>query len=425
MSKKEKIAGWANFPVVESEVSRPSRLADFQKIVAEKKPLSVRGNGRAYGDAGLFERTISTGNWRKMLAFDAKTGLLTAQSGILVHQIIDFAVPRGWFFAVVPGHQFVSLGGCIAADVHGKNHPRVGSFSNFLVSFELLTADGAVVFCSKTENEKLFWRTVGGMGWTGAILSATIRLRKISTPFLNQKTEKSHSLAHLFELFEQNENQEYRAAWLDCLRPDARGNLFSADHLEAENADDLARFERKKLRNVPFFAPNGLLNPLTISVFNRFFWRAKKAGEQKVGLEPFFFPLDALGNWNRFYGRRGFVQYQIGAPEVTAFSLISGILEEIQRAKMPPFLTVLKKLGNQPPEARNSFPIRGWTLALDFPMRDGLLPFLKKLDERVLEADGKIYLAKDAVSDPRLARINGGDFADETFTSLQKKRLFG
>lgn len=428
--KKEKIAGWANCPTIEAEVATPVSTAVFQQILNEKQLLLARGNGRSYGDASLNETVVSTLKFNKFLGFDPKTGLLTCQAGVLLSQIINFAMPRGWFFHVTPGHQFITIGGAIAADVHGKNHPTAGSFSRWLDSFELLTGDGSIKICSRSENADLFWKTIGGMGWTGIILKASFFLRPNSSPFLNQKTTKTASLDQLFEAFEIDKNREYRMAWIDAMHPKGRGILASADHLEFGMRNTEYGIENSKFRTphsafrIPFMAPEMLLNPLTINVFNQFVWFGQRAGERPVHFQKFFYPLDSILEWSRLYGRRGFRQYQFQLPENKAFDGIARALEIIRKNGQPPFLVVLKKLGDQPPEARNSFCQKGWTLALDFPNRPDLPPLFRKLDDLLLDLDGKINLAKDSASDPRLSGLAASDFEETKFDSLLRRRIF-
>lgn len=421
------LTGWGNFPVINTQVAEPESVAETAAFVREREAaLIARGNGRSYGDAALGSCVLSMLGLNRILAFDAATGEIACEAGVLLDDILKLTLPHGWFFHVTPGTRFVTVGGAIAADVHGKNHLSAGCFSNWLISMELMNGDGQILTCSPTENAALFWQTCGGMGWTGVILSARFRLRKIPSNTVLQTTTRAENLEKTFAAFESAADHEYNAAWLDCTARGAgfgRGVLLSGDHWPGEDGVNFPKIENTRLRDIPFFAPNWLLNPLLIRAHNTWFWLKKCPETQQIGLEKYFFPLDRLQNWNRLYGRRGFVQYQFCLPESAAPEGIARVLETVQAGRDLPFLSVLKRHGERPAQAVHSFPVRGYSLALDFPRTATVPGLVGKLDEVVWRFGGKIYLAKDACSAPKMSRIRPASFGETKFSSLQKQRI--
>lgn len=419
----EKTAGWANYPRITAAVARPENRIELADYLHHTGQCIARGNGKSYGDASLAPNMVSMLGFRKILEFDREKGEIDCEAGVLLADILPLIVPAGWFFYVTPGIKAITIGGAIASDVHGKNHPVAGCFSNWLLSFELMRADGEVLTCSRSENAGLFWQTCGGMGWTGIVLSARFRLRRISSVHLRQKTVEAGDFETLWRAFEENERWPYAAGWVDGLSPRHRGVALFAEHLESDAPDMPLRYEVPKPKNIPFYAPSGLLNPLSTRIHNYFYHRKNKSGERMADLESYFYPLDRTLNWNRLYGRRGFVQYQFCLPEKAAFDGLIRVLDAIRAHRQAPFLTVLKKHGERPPEAVHSFPVKGWSLALDFPRTGGLPALVRRLDDIVRACEGKIYLTKDACSAPDLGRIDPAAFGEEKFWSLLKGRM--
>ncbi len=422
---QEKMAGWANYPSVKAEVAYPESAEQLADYVRSTNICIARGNGKSYGDASLSPHMVSMLGFRRILEFDREKGEISCESGVLLADILPLIVPAGWFFHVTPGIKAITVGGAIASDVHGKNHPAAGCFSNWLISFDLMNAEGEILRCSRTENSDLFWQTCGGMGWTGIILSARFRLRRITSTRLRQLTVRADDFEALWRAFDDNRQWPYAAGWVDGLSAQHRGTAHFAEHLEgkAQNAD--LQYIVPEPRNVPFYAPPGLLNPLSTRIHNYFYNRKNKTGEKTGDLESYFYPLDRTRNWNRLYGRRGFVQYQFCLPENQAFDGLVTILDTIRVSGQAPFLTVLKRHGERPPEAIHSFPIKGWSLALDFPRTARLPRLVASLDELVRRFDGKIYLTKDALSAPDLGRVDPDSFGENKFWSLLKGRISG
>ncbi len=401
------LAGWGNYPKFPTELLEPRVPAAVSKLVAERSGLIARGNGRAYGDAAIGERfTVSSVALNRMHSFDPRTALLTVESGVLLADILTTFVPRGYFLKVVPGTKFVTVGGTIAADVHGKNHHRDGGFGDNLESFQLLLPTGETVLCSRLENPEMFAATVGGMGLTGVILEATIQLRRIETGWLVQETKVAKDIDAAIAGLESSEAATYSVAWIDCL---ARGGslgrslIYSAEHATRDDKENL----RPDLEafpavghiglSVPGLFPSWVLNRASVQAFNELYFRrgASRAGTRSlVHWDSYFFPLDGIAGWNRIYGRKGFVQYQCVIPVRQARVVLAEILDRVSRRGSASFLTVLKLLGES--NGVISFPLRGYTLAMDFPVTETLFGFLDELDQLVVAAGGRLYLAKDA-----------------------------
>lgn len=418
-----RLAGWANYPVIQAEVFESSDRASIAALVRTQEHILARGNGKSYGDASLAPQVFSTLSLKQILRFDAQNGVITCESGVLLSELLPLIIPAGWFFHVTPGIKTITVGGAIASDVHGKNHPAKGCFSNWLISFDLMQADGTVVHCTKTENADLFWQTCGGMGWTGIVLSASFQLMRLGSLEMQQRTFHGKDLAALLQLFEENRASAYAAAWVDTTASGAntgRGAVHFAEHIAGKES---LHWESPRVRNVPFYAPPWILNRWSIAVHNAIYFSRNKPGEKTVSLDSYFYPLDRIANWNRLYGRRGFVQYQFCMPEDQAFAGLIRVLETIAKSDDTPFLSVLKRHGDRPAEAIHSFPVKGYSLALDFPRTNSLLQLIPKLDELVWQNGGKIYLTKDACSAPKMGRIDPLGFGEPKFRSLLRERI--
>ena len=397
------LSGWGRYPLQTCELERPERYADLRPTT---DTLIARGQGRSYGDASLNDngRVILTERINRMLELDAKLGILRAEAGVTLAEILPVIVKQGWFLPVTPGTKFVSLGGCVAADVHGKNHHHEGGFAEYVIGIELILADGTQKTCSVTENEDLFWATVGGMGLTGIIGEVTLQLIPIQTSQMMVSHHAAHNIDHLFQLLQDPAlDDRYSVAWIDCLATGdqlGRGIAMFGHHASAAEykSDSPLASKPKRIRSLPFDFPALALNPLTIGAFNKLYYyrESRKLTPFLADYDSYFYPLDAIGKWNRMYGKRGFVQYQCVIPEQTALEGISALLKELSGSRRASFLAVLKRMGAQG-KGLLSFPLAGYTLALDLPIRDkGLFSLLDKLDKIVLQHGGRVYLAKDA-----------------------------
>jgi len=400
---KKHIANWGNYPVVESDEKTFTFDEQLNQTLKQTDGVIARGNGRCYGDASLEQNTISTLKYDKILSFDTAKGIFECQSGLTLDRILEVIVPQGWFLPVTPGTKFITVGGAVASDVHGKNHHVDGAFSAHVLEMDVLLADGTTLTCSTTEHSDLFWATCGGMGLTGIITRVKFDLKKIETSYIRQKQIKAKNLEELIKLFDEYQHYTYSVAWIDCLKKGesfGRSILMLGEHAtiaelpENKKSNPLA-LPKKKQITFPFNLPSFVLNQFTVKAFNFLYYgkNFKREINNVVSYEPFFYPLDAILHWNRGYGKPGFVQYQFVLPLESKQGLID-ILNRISDEGLGSFLAVLKVFGKQ--DDLISFPKEGYTLALDFPVRDGLFKFLDELDEIVLKFGGRLYLSKDA-----------------------------
>ena len=336
------LSGWGRYPVLECRMERLRRCEDLRELARRHDTLIPRGNGRSYGDAALNpDLTLSMLAMDRMLAFDAATGLLTCEAGVLLADILETFVPRGWFPPVVPGTKFVTVGGMIAADVHGKNHHRDGTFGAHVESLTLATADGAVRECSRTNDAHLFRATLGGMGLTGLILRGSFRLAPIETAFVMAETLAAHDLHEAMALFEASRDWPYSVAWIDCLARGSslgralvmRGRFLERAALPATHAADPLGLSHAGRLTVPVDVPAILLNRVSIGVANALYYLRGRAqaAPRPAHFDSFFFPLDRIEDWNRLYGRRGFVQYQCVLPLSESAAGMAALLERIAR----------------------------------------------------------------------------------------------
>ena len=409
-----KLSGWGRYPVLDCRLEHLRGREGLPDLLERSPTLIARGNGHSYGDAALNpDLTLSMLKMNRMESFDEKTGLLTCEAGALLADILDAFVPRGWFPPVMPGTKFVTVGGMIAADVHGKNHHRDGTFGAHVESLMLATADGEMHECSRTKNGDLFRATLGGMGLTGVILSASFRLKPIETAFIMEETVASRDLDETMALFEASANWPYNMAWIDCLARGTkegrsllmRGRPLERRALPPRLARDPLRPAIAGVLSVPVNTPAVLLNRLPIKVLNALCYHrgATLSRTHPVHFDRFFFPLDRLLQRNRLYGRRGFVQYQCVLPKGESSTGIRALINQASAARQASFLAVLKIFGPVG-EGLLSFPMEGYTLALDFPIRTGTPALLAALDETVHRHGGRVYLAKDACSTPERVR---------------------
>jgi FAD/FMN-containing dehydrogenase len=423
---KKQIANWGNYPVMESDEQSFVFSDQLTELIKNDGSFIPRGNGRCYGDASLSERTISTLKYDKILSFDIEHGIFECQSGITLDEILNVIVPQGWFLPVTPGTKFITIGGAIGSDVHGKNHHIDGSISNHIVEMDVVLASNQLITCSPTNYPDLFEATCGGMGLTGIISRVKFRLKKIETSYIRQKQLKAANLQELIGLFDEYSHYTYSVAWIDCLKKGehfGRSILMLGEHasLSDVNEDqkkDPLQLPKNKQVTFPFNMPSWALNKLTVKAFNFLYYSKnfKKETDNIVSYEPFFYPLDKVLLWNRGYGKSGFIQYQFVLPLDAKEGLIA-ILNRISDEGLGSFLAVLKVFGKQ--ESIISFPKEGYTLALDFPVRKGLFAFLDELDELVLKYNGRLYMSKDARMKPGV--LNAGYPELEKFKAIVKK----
>ncbi len=404
--QKNKFSGWGNYPVSQGAMLESEGFYKIQQHVSTAEQLTARGNGKSYGDSALGTCLLSSLRLNKILNFDKNDGCITCESGVLLSQILERIVNEGYFLPVVPGTQWITIGGAIASDVHGKNHIAQGSFSKHVTEIKLLLACGNTIVCSKTIEPDLFWATVGGMGLTGFILEATFLLSKIQTAYLQTENIFCQNLSQIFRVLEEKNTYEYKVTWLDTLNPknnSYRGIVSFARHLlqdelsEALKQNPFLQKHQKKY-SVPFFLPSWFLNWRLIKFFNLIKWDLQLRVKNKVTVSypDFFFPLDSILHWNRIYGRNGFLQYQFVLPNPFAEEGTQKVLDELFTSNDKCLLAVIKQFGECDEHSLLSFPLKGFTVSLDFKRTVSLFALLNKLDEIVLKYGGRIYLAKDA-----------------------------
>jgi FAD/FMN-containing dehydrogenase len=390
--------------------------------------------GRSYGDTGLNDNVLLTRRFNKILQFDPVEGIVTCESGVTLAEIIETFLPKGWFLSVTPGTRFVTVGGALAGDVHGKNHHSHGCFSECVIFFELMLPGGEVLLCSRVENSELFHATCGGIGLTGVILNVTFRLSPVRSGYIRETVIRCRNLEEVFHRFEEYGRAAYSVAWIDCL---AKGHEQGRSVLMLGEAAEKGplEFHPSKTLSVPLDFPGFCLNTWSVSLFNHFYYDSHPdfTEGRLTPLDKFFYPLDAIRGWNRIYGRRGFCQYQLVLPKEASRPGLLKILTRISDSGMGSFLAVLKLLGRQNANPL-SFPMEGYTLALDFKVETKLFPLLDELDRIVLDYGGRLYLSKDSRMSAevfrrgypqweRFAELRDRYGMNKKFNSLQSIRL--
>ncbi len=424
MFVERKLTGWGRYSSSRGRVYRPEKLAQAASIIQSQEQLSLvgRGRGRSYGDAALNldQGLLLTQRLNRFLSFDPTTGSLECEAGVTLEEILKVFVPRGWFLPVTPGTKFASIGGCAACDVHGKNHHKDGALGNSIEAIELMQSQGEVVRCSPLEQPELFWATIGGMGLTGLIVAVKLRLRPIETAYIKVDYERAGNLEEAVGLMEEGDaDYDYSVAWMDCVASGQslgrsvliRGNHATRSELLPELAAAPLDTPPRSSWNLRVDLPAFTLNPLSLRVFNSLYFGRTNRVKSSVVLDydRFFYPLDTVRQWNRIYGSRGFLQYQCVIPAENSVTALAAVLKQLRSVHCTSFLGVLKRFGSE--NGYLSFPLKGLTLSLDFPMRgERLLTCLEQVDDLVIRHGGRVYLAKDARLSPRSFRQMYTDF---------------
>jgi len=391
---KRKMSGWGNYPIIESKVSP---IYSVQDIYLKKGGnLIARGLGRSYGDSAISELIADILPMDRFLSFDNDNGEIHCQAGVSLGEILSIIVPKGWFLPVTPGTKFITVGGAVAADVHGKNHHIDGSFCDYVDSFKIMIGNGKIIECTTENNSDLFFATCGGMGLTGIILDVRFRLKSIKGEAVKVKTIRTSNLEDTLDIFEENKSVTYSVAWIDCLKKGkhlGRSHVMLGEHCD----DEIKSYDSENKMNIPFYTPSFLLNKCTIKVFNAVYYQSqpKKDSVNVTHYQPFFYPLDAINNWNRLYGKKGFFQYQFVLPFSVGLDGIKRVMTEIVKSGQGSFLAVLKTFGSKNNNLI-SFPMAGYTLALDIKYNQKALTLFNFLDNMIAEMGGRHYLAKDA-----------------------------
>lgn len=390
-----KLTSWGRYPRIETTGASFETTDQLAALLEKNGDLIAYGMGRSYGDSALNSRVVFSKRFNKIIDFNPETGLLTCECGVSLEEIINIFMPRGWFLSTTPGTKLITVGGAIASDVHGKNHHTAGCFSESVESFEIMLPDGNILQCSRKENPKIFHATCGGMGLTGIILTAVIKLQRVKSSYIRETVNRCQNLEEIFACFESHKTTTYSVAWIDCLvsgNDVGRSVLMAGEHAETGSLE----VERKQPLTVPFDFPGFCLNRYSTTLFNWLYYHSRPSFVENrlVSLDHFFYPLDSIGQWNRIYGRGGFTQYQLVLPKAASYDGLNVILKRIAKAGLGSFLAVLKLCG---PQNDNdlSFPMEGYSLALDFKIGSRLFPFLDELDQIVLDYGGRLYLTKD------------------------------
>lgn len=398
---RPRFESWGRYPTLPADFVPLNWSGDFPPAKPSETKMLPVGMGRSYGDVCLLENGTLLGarGLDRLLAFEAETGLLRCEAGVTLAEVLDFAVPRGWFLPVTPGTKYVTVGGAIANDIHGKNHHIAGTFGCHIPRFELVRSDGVRMTCSAQENQEWFQATIGGMGLTGLISWAEVQLRPIVSRSIDYDGTKFVGIDEFVALSKAAGNVEYAVAWIDCVaqgRNFARGIFMHGDH--SETPGPLKATPEPRL-SLPIDLPEFLLNRATVGAFNTLYYNKQLAKHKDavVDYEPFFYPLDFVQHWNRGYGKAGLLQFQCVLPATATNDGIVQIMKSITASGLASFLAVIKVFGDVPSPGLMSFPQPGITLALDFPVRPSVsFDLLSRLASITLEYGGRMYPAKDA-----------------------------
>lgn len=428
-------SSWGNLGKAHHEIKEFYPFANLKDYIEDGKTILPLGNGRSYGDVCTNNNNILLHDafLKNYISLDTDNDTLKVQSGILLKDIQRFLVPLGYMLPITPGTELITVGGAIANDVHCKNHHKYGTFGNNLIDFTLLRSDGEILHCSNTENQGYFKATIGGIGLTGFIIDATLKLRKVKGCLIDAENVPYKSLDEFYSIAKDSEKDyEHTVAWIDCITGNGERGIF----MRGNNAGDETVYDINKSIKVPFTAPFSLVNKLSLRAFNLMYYRLQtlKQKKFKVHYEKFFYPLDGILEWNRIYGPKGFFQYQCVVPFESGFDAIKEIQKTIAKSGQGSFLGVLKTFGNTKSLGYLSFPKAGFTYALDFPNQgDKTEKLFRSLDSIVKDANGRLYLAKDARQPRELFEKGYGidninefiKYRDPMFSSDLSKRLLG
>lgn len=416
-----KLTSWGRYPQVDAVVHSSTSQTAIKQIIRSSTKIISRGNGRSYGDSALSEMILSSLQRDYLIELNEAALTLKVQSGIVFSQLLQFLVPKGFFPPVVPGTKYITVGGAVASDIHGKNHHKEGTFTNHVKKITLILSNGETVECSRQINSDLFHATCGGMGLTGFIHDVEFSLKKIQSNRILQISHKAHNLDELFTLFEVYKDSTYSVAWIDCLNTGhslGRSIMLVGEHSNA--TENLNYSDNQFPIPVPQM-PEWVMNSKFIEAFNFLYFHKelKKVSNQKTTMDSFFFPLDKLKDWNRLYGKNGFTQYQFVLPKLSGKEGIKKILEKVTEEKNASFLAVLKYFGKSN-ENFLSFPMEGFTLSLDFKITPDLFAFLNELDQIVMDYQGRVYLSKDVcLSQEHFEKMYGEKI--EVFQDVRRK----
>ncbi len=405
------ISGWGKTKPVGVEIISPKTVKEIKDIIITSQPKSIitRGRGRSYGDAAQINKgKVIKLNYFKEIIPNYEQQEITAQAGASIEEILKIIIPKGFFLPVTPGTKKITLGGAIAADVHGKNHYQDGSFGNYIKRIRLINGIGKIITLTPNEENslstaELFWATIGGMGLTGIILDATFAIIPIESSLVKVETRRYQNLENLIQdMITAANHYKYTVAWIDSMHDDFRGILSSGNHATKEdlkkyNCKNILSFKPKTLISIPDIIPINCIKKIIIKIFNEIWYRKspKKRKIELMSIDKFFYPLDKIDKWNNIYGKNGFIQYQIVVPEKN-ISIIIKVLKKLKKINALSFLPVLKRF-SKANKSYLSFPFSGWTLSVDLPANNKKIEMLlDSIDNEIAEIGGKHYLAKDS-----------------------------
>jgi decaprenylphospho-beta-D-ribofuranose 2-oxidase len=412
----QQLSGWGRYPTSRAFVARPERQNEAADLLNQPewsgRGLIPRGSGLAYGDAAINAGgcVVSMKQLDRFLAFDPKAGTIRCEAGVILGDILRVSVPQGWFLAVTPGTGRATVGGCLACDVHGKNHHRVGSFSQNVLNATILTGNGEVLECGPDQNSELFYATAGGMGLAGVVLDVTLQLRPIESVYVLARNIVTRNLEDTFRQIEATDAATYSVAWLDGVSKGSllgRGVVMLGEHaavadLDRRHREDPLAMNAMTARSLPFGLPSGVLCRPLACAFNEMIYRKYAAAKDPtvlVDAQKYFYPLDALDNWNLLYGKRGFLEYQVVLPPAGALDAVKQMIDLLHRAGEASFFTSIKRMGVQA-EGYLSFPKPGFAFSFDVANGEKVASLLADCDEITASFGGRVYLAKDARLSP-------------------------
>jgi hypothetical protein len=421
---KKQISGWGKNTFVNTNIFFPKNLSQLKNNI--KKNCIARGLGRSYGDSSInSQNTIITTKLIRIISFDKKKGILESESGVSIEQILELIVKEGWFLPVTPGSKKITLGGMIASDVHGKNHHKVGNFSNFILNFKILDSQKKLIECSKKKNSSIFNNTIGGMGLTGVIYSCKIKLKKIESSLIFENKIKNYNLKETLKCINASKNWDYNVAWIDTssnIKELGRSILTRGFFLKKKDGNLVYKKDKSIVDKLPNIFPNFFMNIFLIKFLNFLYFTFSKSGTKTSSIDEFFYPLDKINNWNVVYGNKGFISYQCSVPSTNSYKSIFQILKILKENKIYSFVSVLKSMSRN--NKRLSFGQKGFTLVFDFPIYSNVLDVLNKIDLIVLKNKGRVYMTKDSrISKENFIKINK-EFRNSDFMKLRKKNNF-
>lgn len=414
---EKKISGWGNNKFAYSKVYFPKNLSELKKFI--RKKTIARGLGRSYGDSSIQPNgTIITTKLNKIISFNQKSGILEAEAGISIEDILNLVVEKGWFLPVTPGSKQITLGGMVASNVHGKNHHKDGSFKNHIINFKIINNKKRLLTCSKRLNKKLFDYTIGGMGLSGIIYSCKFKLKKIRSNIIIQEKIRNINLKKTITSIKKSQSWDYNVAWIDTSADINQLGRSILTRGKFSNKDNFEQRSNKKIF-VPKIFPSWFMSSLFIKILNNIYFYFSNSKKTKIGIDNFFYPLDKISNWNTAYGRKGFISYQCLIPHKNSYRIINKILTEIKVNKIYSFVSVLKSMGKK--DGYLSFGAPGYTMVFDFPLYKNINDILNKIDKIVLSCGGRVYLTKDSRIDKNNFKKINKEFNNIEFKNFRKK----